>query len=240
MDDAEKLLQATRKTIYGEPPADITKQPLRLRLESSDLIIEGDVANIAAKKLVLERAASVPGIRGIVDRLRVTPAEKMGDDAIRDAVRDALVEEAALSTCAIYAVDKGKVTIVETPPSSAGEITIAVADGVVTLDGDVPGLAYKRLAGVLTWWVPGVRDVVNGLGVTPPETDSDEEMTDAVRMALEKDPFVNADQILVSTRESVVTLHGLVPTPSEREMAEFDAWYVFGVDKVVNEIKVHP
>jgi osmotically-inducible protein OsmY len=33
-------------------------------------------------------------------------------------------------------------------------------------------------------------------------------------------------------------MQGLVPTASEREMAEFDAWYVFGVDKVVNDIQV--
>jgi osmotically-inducible protein OsmY len=35
-----------------------------------------------------------------------------------------------------------------------------------------------------------------------------------------------------------VTLTGLVPTDAEREMAEFDAWYVFGVDRVINQIAV--
>jgi len=35
-------------------------------------------------------------------------------------------------------------------------IDIGVEDGVVTLDGDVP---------VLAWWAPGSRDVVKGLGV---------------------------------------------------------------------------
>lgn len=30
----------------------------------------------------------------------------------------------------------------------------------------------------------------------------------------------------------------LVPTRAEREMAEFDAWYVLGVDRVVNRIEV--
>jgi osmotically-inducible protein OsmY len=85
--------------------------------------------------------------------------------------------------------------------------------------------------------VPGSRDVVNGLGVTPPEEDNEDAVTDAVRIALEKDPFVNAEQIRVATRASVVTLSGLVPSESEREMAEFDAWYVFGVDRVVNRIE---
>jgi osmotically-inducible protein OsmY len=38
---------------------------------------------------------------------------------------------------------------------------------------------------------------------------------------------------------AVVRLTGLVPTESERDMAGFDAWYVFGVDRVINEIEVH-
>jgi osmotically-inducible protein OsmY len=94
------------------------------------------------------------------------------------------------------------------------------------------------LAGVLAWWVPGSRDVVNGLEEAPPEEDNDDEVTDAVRLVLEKDPFVNADQIRISTQNYVVTLEGLVLNKEVKEMAEFDAWYVFGVDKVVNKLIV--
>lgn len=238
MDDAEKVLLAVRKAFSSEPRADIAKHPLTLIWEDGDLTIEGEVADIAAKKLLLERAAVVPNVRAIVDRLHMAAAQPMGDDEIRDSVRDALLEESALAACAIYAMDKGKLTTVRVPSAIDGKITIAVSDGVVTLDGEVLGLGQKRLAGVLAWWIPGTRDVINGLGVTPPETDNDDEITDAVRVALEKDPFVNADQIRVSTHGSIVTLRGLVPTQSEREMAEFDAWYVFGVDKVINTIDV--
>ena len=106
------------------------------------------------------------------------------------------------------------------------------------MDGDVQGLTQKRLAGVLAWWVPGSRDVVNGLAVTPPEVDEVGEIADAVRIALEKNPFVDHSQIRISVRGKKVTLDGLVPTAFEREMAEFDAWYVFGVDEVENRIDV--
>ena len=59
-----------------------------------------------------------------------------------------------------------------------------------------------------------------------------------MRVALDKDPFVNDSQVRASSDNSVVTLDGLVPTEAEREMAEFDAWYVFGVDRVINRIVV--
>jgi osmotically-inducible protein OsmY len=35
-----------------------------------------------------------------------------------------------------------------------------------------------------------------------------------------------------------VTLSGLVPSEAERQIAEYDAWYVFGVDNVLNRIAV--
>ena len=54
------------------------------------------------------------------------------------------------------------------------------------------------------------------------------------------DPFVSASQVRTMTRNSVVTLLGQVPKQSEREMAEADAWYVFGVNAVINELEVRP
>jgi osmotically-inducible protein OsmY len=45
-------------------------------------------------------------------------------------------------------------------------------------------------------------------------------------------------QLRIAAKNAVVTLQGLVRTESERQMAEADAWYVFGVDKVINQIEV--
>jgi osmotically-inducible protein OsmY len=115
---------------------------------------------------------------------------------------------------------------------------IEVKDGVVTLNGEVPSLTHKRLAGVLAWWVPGTRDVINGLEEVPPEEDNDDELVDAVRLVLEKDPFVNDASIRVSAKDWVVTLEGLVPTEAMKQMAERDAWYVLGVKSVSSRIAV--
>jgi len=238
MGESPDGLEAIRKAFRSEPRIATAHPRIHLLLSNSDLVIEGEVATIAAKKLALERAAALADVQGIVDRLRVAPAERMGDGAIRDLVRDALLEEPALAECSVRVVVKKRSEPVRIVDQATGIIEVAVEDGVVTLDGEVSGLALKRLAGVLAWWVPGSRDVINGIGVTPPEDDDDGKITDAVRAALEKDAIVNPDQIRVSTRNAVVTLQGQVPTDSEREAAEFDAWYVFGVDEVVNHIKV--
>ncbi len=91
---------------------------------------------------------------------------------------------------------------------------------------------------MLAWWVPGSRDVVNGLGVEPDERDTEQEILDALRLVLEKDPLVDASQIGARCDGAVITLTGAVTADSARAAVEFDAWALFGVDRVVNRIDV--
>ena len=50
-------------------------------------------------------------------------------------------------------------------------------------------------------------------------------------------PLFDASQIRVGVRGRTVRLTGWVPSASARDAAEWDAWYVFGVDDVINEIE---
>jgi len=234
-----EVLNRVRAALVSEPRLDLHRFPIELSFAQGTLTLEGEVGDVAAKKLALERTAALPEVAVIIDRLRVQPAQRMGDGEIRDLVRDALLQEPAFADFAIRRRLGERVEKVREPPEARGAIDLEVEDGVVTLNGQVPGLDDKRLAGVLAWWVPGSRDVINGIAVEPPEDNSDEAILEAVRLVLEKDPFVDASQIRVGVKNALVRLTGLVPTEAEREMAEFDAWYVFGVDKVDNRIEVH-
>ena len=235
-----EILNRVRAALASEPRLGLHQFPIELSYLDGTLTLEREVGDVAAKKLALERAAALPEVIGIVDRLRVRPAQRMGDGEIRDLVRDALLQQPAFADFAIGERFGDRIETARKPPEARGAIELEVGDGIVTLNGRVPGLDDKRLAGVLAWWVPGSRDVINGIAVEPPEEDSDDKILEAVRLVLEKDPFVNAGQIRVGVRGAVVTLLGLVPSEAERDMAEFDAWYVFGVDRVDNRIEVRP
>jgi osmotically-inducible protein OsmY len=163
----------------------------------------------------------------------------MTDREIRDHLADAFAQEPAFRDFSIEVESPGErksVRSAREKPSSF--IDAAVEDGVVTLNGEVGSLSHKRLAGVLAWWIPGTRDAVNGIEVVPEEIDNDDEITDAVRLVLEKDRFVDETEIRVRTRDRVVTLEGYVPNDRIREMAEMDAWFVFGVDRVIDRLEV--
>lgn len=234
----ERIVNEVAAALERETRVNLHRFPLYLSFADGVLTMEGEVEHIMAKKRALEVAAAIPGVAGIVDRIRLAPATAMEDGELREHVCNALLAESQLESAAIWALVKGKPEVVRETDGAVGSIDVEVNEGVVLLNGAVTSLSAKRLAGVLAWWVPGSRDVVNGLDVSPPQEDNDDEVVDAVRLALEKDPFVNAGQIRVSSRNYAVTLEGLVRNETQRQMAEADAWYVFRVDRVLNRLGV--
>ena len=238
VDSRERALAAIRSEKRIGPQF----KPTLLEIDADGTAtIQAEVDNVAIKRLALERLAATQGVSAIVDRLRVKPAVAMSDDGILDHLRKAFYDEPSFRQLALKEREDGKVTLVrEAFEDARGEIEIEVKQGVVILNGRVPGLASKRLAGVLAWWVPGSRDVINGIAVEPPEEDAPIQIEEAVRIALDKDPFVDASQVRVGVRHRTVRLTGAVHSPEARDAAEWDAWYVFGVDDVINDIVVSP
>jgi osmotically-inducible protein OsmY len=235
-----ELERIVRKVLEHDPRLTMHGGRIAVTCEADrSLVLEGEAESVATKKIALELAASVPGSAGIVDRLRVKPSVQMGDGEICDRIRNALIEEPVFARYAIYVGDDTFPKHERKPAAPSGRyVEVAVSDGVVTLNGPVESLSHKRLAGVLAWWVPGTRDVVNGIDVQPPEEDSDDEITDAVRNALEKDKVISSESIRVGTRNAVVTLDGSATNADQAAMAEADAWYVFGVNGVINYMKI--
>lgn len=242
MPEKTSVERAVLAAFEREPAIDLHHFSIELEYDPVRhvLVLSGEVRDIVAKKRAFELATAASGVHGIMDRLRVAPSRRRGDGAIRASVMEALLQEPALRTSAIQVWNKGGLEKLRTgAPNPSDFIELSVQDGVVRLQGKVGSLSHRRLAGVLAWWAPGVRDVANELQVVPPEVDNDGEIADAVLMVLEKDPLVHADRIAIRVRDKVVTLAGAVASPQERHMAELDTWYLAGVNRVVNQISVN-
>jgi osmotically-inducible protein OsmY len=233
----EDVLVRLNAALLADPHPDRAAD-VTLELADGVLTIAGEVASVAAKVRALRRAATFPEIRGVVDRLRIAPAVRMTDSEMRDHVRDAFVQDSAFDECRLVVRRHGRDAIAHAPIRTSGFIRVDVTEGVVAFDGYVPSLVHRRLAGVLAWWVPGTCAVDNRLGVAPPEVDTDDEITDAVRIVLEKDRLVDAAQIGVRTRAGRVTLRGTVKSHAQQEIAVRDAWYVHGVEEVDDALVV--
>jgi osmotically-inducible protein OsmY len=242
MQNGNPVLKSLWAALEREPRIDLHRWPIQISLtDDGVLVLEGDVGSIAAKKLTLELAGATPSVRGVIDRLHVAPSEPRGDGAILDALTALLLDARDLKNCTLRVLRKGEtLTLQEAGGEDAsGDLLVSVEDGVVTLDGWVISLSHKRMAGVLAWWVPGCRDVVDALEVLPPEQDNDDEVSDALSLVLEMDPMIpHPEQIRILTRDYVVTLEGLAGSEAEKDRAEQDAWCLFAVDRVINHLAV--
>lgn len=239
MTDKDAAVKQVRAALEFDTRINLHRHPIQVTFDNDAVVLEGEVDSVAAKKLALEHAGAVEGIRGVVDRLRVAPSERRGDGAIRDAYCVLLMSQRELANCGIRVRDSSRMqTVRQAPAERSGDIDILVDDGVITIEGSVISLSHKRVIGTLAWWTPGCRDVVNALELDPPERDGDEEVVEALALVFEMDPIVQADLVHIRCENYVVTLQGYAHTEQERQRAEFDAWSLFGVEKVINRIEV--
>lgn len=239
MNPRELTTRRIHAALEREPRINIHRHPIRIESKDGAVTLAGEVADVAAKKLALEAAARADGVEGVIDRLRVAPGEPRGDGAVRDSFARLLLEQGEFLNCTIRVRTNERTEVLRTGNGeSVGDIELSVTDGVIVLEGHVISVPHRLFAGVLAWWTPGRRDVVNALDLEPRYEERDEEITEALRLALEADPLLGADQIRAQCKSRVATLEGAVATEEQRRRAELDAWAISGIDKVVNRLRV--
>jgi osmotically-inducible protein OsmY len=224
------LIAALLAALEKDPDINLRESPIHISYHDS-LRLEGEVANIIVKRKARRIAMQLSGLNDIEDRLLLRPGQRRTGKALLDAATSALSQEPAFRDIAVH-------------PSPATEnsgqdwIGVGVVDCVVRLDGQVRSLSHRRLAEVIAWWVPGSCDVHNHMRVKPAEKDNDDEISDAVRMVLEKDPLLHAETLGIHTHNREVTLQGSVHSEEQRRMAIYDCWYVPGVHEVHDRMQV--
>jgi osmotically-inducible protein OsmY len=204
-------------------------------------MLEGEVDEVAEKKTALRAAGAVAGVTAIIDRLHLHRAEPCSDADLVRLARRSITEDPALVCCFVPSTapeDHSKEEVL-CPEGWEGCIEIRAEDAVLTLDGEVPGLVHKRIAGVLAWRTPGCRDVVNALEVDPPERDSDGKIEEAVNLVLGRTDPARAASVRVTVEGGVVSLAGRV-SPDQARAIERDVWAIFGVDQVISSLRPNP
>jgi osmotically-inducible protein OsmY len=236
-------IDAVRKQVHAalerESRVNLHRHPLRIESLDGTVTLEGEVADVAAKQLALQLAGAVQGVRSVVDRLRVAPGERRGDGAVRDSAARLLLQQPELRGCSLNIRTNERIEVlhrVEEDP--AGDIQLSVTDGVIVLEGHVISQSHRRFAGAVAWWTPGRRDVINALEVRPAYEDRDDEVAEVMRLVLDADPELDADQIRTNCNGKVVFLDGTVPNDQQKRRAEQDAWSLAAIRGVVNRLEI--
>ena len=207
--DADILAELQKRIQPSALPGGVT-----IAVQNSVVTLAGTVQSLAQKLNIINLARRTVGVRDIVDRLTVVPAQKRSDERIAKSVRDAL--SANLSKKEFAA------------------ITIRVQNAVVALTGTLPSSYPKQLATSVTSLAPGVVDIRNEIIVRPTQPRTDAEILADVRGRYSRNPFVSAAPINVTVADGVVTLTGIVSGFVQVEQAESVARFTPGVVDVRN------
>jgi osmotically-inducible protein OsmY len=122
-------------------------------------------------------------------------------------------------------------------PVICEQLCVRVADGRVTLEGEV-GWHYERgRAEQVVRRIKGVRSLSNELVAKPQIVPL--EIKRKIEAAYKLNAEIDADAISIDTAaDATIILTGSVRSPAERDAAERSAWSVPGVRRVDNRIEV--
>jgi hyperosmotically inducible periplasmic protein len=122
-------------------------------------------------------------------------------------------------------------------------VTVSVNEGVATLIGEVREPVSRDSAAALTSSIPGVKEVVNNVKVTPVSIFDDQIRARATR-AIYGDTVLSryasdpALPIRIVVDNGKLTLYGTVANKMDKQVAGMRAGQVFGVFKVQNNLVV--
>lgn len=173
--------------------------------------LTGSVSNILAKDRATRIAETVRGVRSVINRVEVNPTVQRTENALRDAVRNALLYD---------------------PATDSYEINVNATDkGQITLNGNVDSWQERDLAETVAKGVSGVTGVINRIAVKSKLTRTDLEIKPEIEKKLHWDTLVDGELINVQVDEGKVSLTGIVGSGAEKRRALWAAW-VGGVKSV--------
>jgi osmotically-inducible protein OsmY len=180
------------------------------------VILTGSVDQYLAKVEAERVAQSVKGVRGVINRIRVTPPVRL-ESQIRGDVLTAL------------AVD---------PVTEPYEIDVSVNQAVVTLSGEVDSPTEKEAAEEVAQRVKGVAGVRNALTFDFTDDRTDADIKADIKRRFRTDASIASGGIDVEVNDGKVTLAGSVLSAVEKDEALAEAWRVPGVESVANQLEV--
>ena len=179
--------------------------------------IDGEVASYQQKKAINRLVAASPGVRRVVNRLRVVPAAPVGDAPLAQRVEQTVRAETGLAREAI---------------------SVGARGGHVELKGTVESATARLDAEYAAWHVPGVQQVTNklhvGAGHIVEERELSRRLEEALHWCLEVEPW----RISVEVDKGVAHLSGRVPSREyAREAEDLVRWHP-EIRDVVNRLTV--
>lgn len=211
--------------------------PVRVSHDSSNntVRLEGVVEDIVSLRKIMQLAKAESNGAAVTEDLHIQTGSDVTGDQLTDNVVKTLSAESLFRDARIGSGAQGAPA---NEASDADWIVVSSTGSTVHLEGKVHSLSHRRLAEVLTWWVPGTSRIENRIHLKPAEQDSDDELADAVGLVLERDPSLDSSQIKAAVHNKTVILEGAIRNNVHRTIAIRDCWMIPGVHGVDDRIQL--
>ncbi len=190
---------------------------LRVLVVERVAYIDGRVSSYREKQAVGKRARSVPGLRKIVNRLRVVPEAHVHDRALAERARTVLARNPFLKD---------------------QDISVQCRERAIELSGMVDAPSLRLLAEDAVWSIGGVRRVTSKLKVSYSRVSQQQELAEQVEQLLLYCLQLEPWEISVQVERGAVHLRGRVPSPELAQKAEDLVRCHPQTEAVVNDLTV--
>ncbi len=183
------------------------------------ITLVGTVPHYAERQTAAEIAEYIDGVCAIANEIevRIAKTSECSDTEIAEAAAAALHDK---------------------DEYFANQVKAIVTSGWIRLSGQLETQDQRAGAELAVRNLPSVKGVVNCTTLKPATSSADAQQS--IEDALQVHAALEAEDIVVEFKNSVVTLRGYVQSHQERNDAAFAAWSGAGVSKVEKLLAVQP
>jgi osmotically-inducible protein OsmY len=211
------ILESDVKDSLGWDPG-LDDSHIVVTANDGHVTLSGSVPTYSEEVRATDDAWSVGGVKALSDELVV--------GLLGDAIADA-----DLAAASEAALDRDHFV-------PWGAITATVAEGIVTLRGQVRHHYQRQAAEHAVSRIDGVLGVDNLIAISSDPVPTD--VADRISKAFQRSAIIDDSQIMVTNDGHTINLMGTVGSYTARRQAEDAAWAAPGVTDVVDRLVIEP